>query len=276
MQIWHRANLSPEVEPWLQDHKVRYEYVYSSIDPSRVTNLLATVSESNSGWPHIAQLVTSSAVTVWTEFTRDEILEADWLIARPEYAIGYPRPEETIWSSLYTENRCAKCGVGWRQIAPFQIQKEPGMRRYSFASFWGGFELFCSPEVVATFESEHIEGYTIWPILLHKTGEPSRQLQQVIVPQTAEEALVEEVASSEHFAEHLCPNCNQTWYDHHLRGMLPLKRAALLPDVDFQRTIEWFGNGRTARREILVSRRIARLVIRNNWKGIGLSPVKLV
>jgi hypothetical protein len=276
MQIWHRANLKPDVEPLLQEWQIKYEYVYSSIERTQITHLLVTVTESNPGWQYIAPLVNKAGVASWTDFSREEIEHAEWLVARPNYSIGYPPPEDTIWSKHYTETECTNCKIGWHQIAPYHIKKEPNLKRNTFASFWGGFELFCTPEVVASFEAEQIKGYVTWPILIHKTSKPSRYLRQIIVPGTAQAALVEELAKSERFARHLCPSCSQTWYDTYVRGMLPLSRAALLSDVDFQRTAEWFGNGRTARQEILVSQRVAHLVLHNNWQGLMLSPVQLV
>jgi hypothetical protein len=276
MEIWHRANLKPDMEPLLRDWKIKYEYVHSSVERTRITHLLVTVAESDPGWQYIAPLVKNSEVTVWTDFTRTEIENAEWLVVRPDYSIGYPPPEETIWSDLYTESSCTKCRVGWRQIAPYHIKKDLSLKRKSFASFWGGFELFCTPEVVAAFETEQVQGYVTRPVLIHKTGEPSQHLRQIIVPQMAHAALVEEIIETERFAKHLCPSCGQAWYDYYLRGMLPLRRTALLPDIDFQRTVEWFGNGRTARQEILISQRVAQLVVHNNWQGLMLSPVQLV
>jgi hypothetical protein len=58
--------------------------------------------------------------------------------------------------------------------------------------------------------------------------------------------------------------------------MLPLRRAALRTDVDFHMTHEWFGSGRAARHEILVSRRVVQLILSKKWKGAELVPVQTV
>jgi hypothetical protein len=165
------------------------------------------------------------------------------------------------------------CGVGWQQIAPFRVNKEPRMGRNAFASFWGAFELFCTPEVLEAFKAEGIRGYEEWPLLLHKTGEPSQLLKQLIIPNIAPPAVAEEAAETERFRKNTCSTCGNIWYSFYVRGMMPLRREALLHDVDFQMTHEWFGSGRAARHEILVSRRVAHMIVQKKWKEVALSPV---
>ena len=276
MKIWHRTNLNPDAESLLQAEKVKYQRVYSTVVPERVNSLLLDVAESDPAWPRISHLVKEKETFVWTEFTSQEILNAEWLIIQAAHSIGYPAPNNSSWSDLYIKARCVTCGVGWQQIAPFRVIKEPRIGRNAFASFWGAFELFCTPEVLAAFEAEGIRGYEVWPLLLHKTGESSQLLKQLMVPNIAQPAVEEEVAETERFCETICPTCDQIWFSHYLRGMMPLRREALVPEVDFQLTHEWFGNGRTARREIPVSQKVARLVFDKKWRGLALSPVNLV
>jgi hypothetical protein len=55
-----------------------------------------------------------------------------------------------------------------------------------------------------------------------------------------------------------------------------LDGSALHDDVDLQLTHEWFGsNTKTGHREILVSNRIARLILEHDWTGAVLWPVEL-
>lgn len=276
MKIWHHISLPPNMKLVLQQESMAYKEGYSVKQPDRLDYLLVDIDESHPIWPRVSPMLEGQINFIWTEFTEEEILAAEWLLARPAHSIGSPLPKGKSWSPRYYELGCSTCGIGWRQIVPFQISKEPSMKRHAFASFWGGFELFCTPEVVAVFESERIQGYTTWPVLIHKTRQPAQRLRQIIVPQAARAALVEELAETERFAKHICETGGHIWYDHYVRGMLPLRRAALRSDVDFQLTAEWFGNGRTARQEILVSQRVAQLVFHNNWQGMMLSPVQLV
>jgi hypothetical protein len=55
-----------------------------------------------------------------------------------------------------------------------------------------------------------------------------------------------------------------------------LKREALLPDTDFVLTHEWFGHGLLAWREMLVSNRVANLILAKGWSGVRFKVVELV
>ena len=55
-----------------------------------------------------------------------------------------------------------------------------------------------------------------------------------------------------------------------------LKASTLPSNVDLVRTAEWFGSGRNAYREILISNRLATLILDNGWKGVDLKAVRLV
>jgi hypothetical protein len=55
-----------------------------------------------------------------------------------------------------------------------------------------------------------------------------------------------------------------------------VREAALKTDVDFQVTNEWFGNGSSARHEILVSQRVAAVILENRWHGMELVPTQNV
>jgi hypothetical protein len=61
-----------------------------------------------------------------------------------------------------------------------------------------------------------------------------------------------------------------------MRGAMYLKRDALVPDVDVMQTYEWFGSGHSAYREILVSNRLARIILDEGWKGVALKVVELI
>jgi hypothetical protein len=276
MKIWHHSNLEPDTESLLQAEGVKYERAYSTVVPEQVNFLSLDIAESDPAWPRLSQRVKKEGGFVWTEFTSQEIWDAEWLMLHATHSIGYPVPNKASWSDLYIQARCATCGVGWQQIAPFRVKKEPHMGRNAFASFWGAFELLCTPEVLDALKAEGIRGYEEWPLLLQKTGEPSQLLKQLIIPNITLPALAEEAAETERFRKNICSTCGKTWYSFYVRGMMPLRREALLHDVDFQLTYEWFGSGRAARHEILVSRRVARMIVQKNWKGIALSPVQIL
>jgi hypothetical protein len=134
------------------------------------------------------------------------------------------------------------------------------------------YELFCTPSVLNVLEKHNIQGYEVWDAIIHKTDVPSKTVSQLFVPTVAEPALVE----VDDLARETCHECQITKYHPHRKGWMHLRRSALPSDVDIVRSVEWFGSGRSAYREILVSNRLAALVLDNGWKGIALKAVKLV
>jgi hypothetical protein len=150
------------------------------------------------------------------------------------------------------------------------------MGKKVFANFGSAFELFCTPTVLAAFKEHGIRGFETLPIILNKEDRPAESLKQLVVPEIARPAIAEELVEHERYGQTDCPVCGNTWHSHYTRGALPLRRSALNSNTDFQLTNEWFGNGRTARREILFSRRVVNLALENNWKGILFIPVNTV
>ena len=65
-------------------------------------------------------------------------------------------------------------------------------------------------------------------------------------------------------------------YYPHVRGKMYLDRNALTPGLDIMQSFEWFGSGHSAFREILISNRLARLIIERGWKGVALKVVEMV
>jgi len=97
-----------------------------------------------------------------------------------------------------------------------------------------------------------------------------------VLTEVAEPAIAEELVEHERYSQTDCPVCGKTWHAHYVRGMLPLRRTALKANLDFQLTDEWFGSGANARREILASQRVVRLILENKWKGAKLVPIQAV
>jgi len=281
MKIWHRIVWAPRgnIEESLKAIGVKYEWP----DPDSL--IVLKIEETDPKWPLISRLIKQrgGAHDVWTEFAEEEILVAEWLMVLPARSIGHPA--KSHWSETYYDlsKQCLTCRTGWQQKAPFTIKREPRLGKYHFAGFWGGYELFCTLEVLSAFEEQGIRGYEIWPVLIgERKREPAASLRQLIVPQVARPALVPEEVDGGRFADEpyvpeKCPTCGMVLYPHILRGMIPLRREALRWDVDFQVTWEWFGSlGTVPRRAILVSHRVAELYIQRGWKGLHLLPVRLV
>jgi len=237
---------------------------------------VSDVSESSGLWPELKAYMGDEAHFVNTFFSDQERLAAEWCILRSGSPISPREPVGGYWSGNYYEGKCSVCGSGWTQVAPFHLAKEPHSGRNAFASFGSAYELFAIDEVFHTFESEGIRGIDSWPVLVGKDRHPTAGLKQLLVKNVAAPALAEEMVEHERFRSCDCSACGQLSYLFYSRGMLPLRRSALRSDVDFQMTYEWFGSGRAARHEILVSQRVVQLIFKKKWKGAELSPVQTV
>jgi hypothetical protein len=58
---------------------------------------------------------------------------------------------------------------------------------------------------------------------------------------------------------------------------MQIKRS-VFDDANFDIALseEWFGDGKAAYKEVIISRKFADLIISKKWKGIKLQPVKLI
>jgi hypothetical protein len=277
MKIWRRTTISSEAaEHW----RTRGLKVFPFKTPGSdvISRYQFEIEESDPLWPALKAFLNGDHTIIRTMFTDKERLNAEWCIIWDNHSIvSYRVPQDNAWSEEYFTESCEKCGVGWKQIAPFRLKAEPKLGKNQFCGFGGGFELFCTPVVLEEFARHGINGFEIWPLLLKKKGdEQAASLKQIIVEEMAEPAIAEELVERERYSQTDCPFCGQTWHAHYVRGMLPLRKAALKPDLDFQLTNEWFGNSSSARHEILVSQRVVRLILENKWKGAELIPIQAV
>jgi len=275
MKIWHRGFLAPDHESLIKRAKLKYQKL-CSFKTGAVRKLVFEISEDDPAWPEIERLLERSHTFVMTEFSPEEIAEAEWSIVRTRHSIGYFVPKGEWWTPLYYSGLCRSCGTGWEQIADFRIPREPKLGKSVFSSFGSGFEVFAAPVVWETFRREGIRGWETRPLFIARTGQPVKGLQQLVVTEMAEPAVVEELCERQRYSRNECEACGRTWHAHYTRGMLPLRMAALRTDVDLQLTHEWFGNGLTARHEILASRKVVALALRERWRGIEFVPVRVV
>lgn len=273
MKIWHRGKLAAEHGDFLQKQAIRIKPIFRKTNPDQPSLYEFIIDESDPAWPEVKRRLGDGHTYILTEFTQDEIAKAEWSIASASHSIGSFVPEEKWWCDLYYGDRCKNCGSGWRQIAPFRIKKEPRLGKNAFADFGSAFELFCTLAVVEAFKKHGMVGFETRPLVLNKENSPLESIRQLVVTEVAQPAIAEDLVEREHYSQTDCPVCGKTWHTHYTRGALPLKRSALNQNVDFQLTNEWFGNGRTARREILFSRRVVHLALENSWQGIQFTPV---
>lgn len=235
------------------------------------------IAESDPRWDQIRDLMAEKGKHDYafdTAFTDEEILKAAWLRMFGFPQIGYPQPEK-LWlaESPNYADWCRQCG-GFRQVSSFFIKKEPKMRRWDFMSLFWTSAVFAVSRVFAALEANRIQGYERWPVLLHKTKEPSAIVSQLYLPHiTQGPGLVH----ADELGPVICLACGVLKYNHyHKRGVMYLRKEAIPSDVDFFQTFEWFGEGYQPRREVIVSNRVAQLAYAEKWRGVAFKVVELV
>jgi len=272
MEIWHRITFGHKdgVDADIEAMHIRHK---KSLLPGTGYLIHIDINESDPRWPQMAALVRQrNAPDICnTTFSPSEILSAQWTRLVPVFEQGYPQPEETwVRDPINYEERCPKCGI-FRQRANFRLKKEPVLGKNAFMSLYWTYALFCTAQVLREFEAQAIRGYEVWDAIIHKANTPSERVSQLFIPTIANPGLVR----VEDLKRETCPSCGVTKYYPHMRGVMVLKRDAPLADVDIMQSHEWFGSGHSAYREILVSNRIARLVLDRGWKGVALKVVEL-
>jgi hypothetical protein len=207
-----------------------------------------------------------------TFFSEEEIRNAEWLRLVSTFEQGYPQPSGN-WpiKQLSLTNVCQECAI-YEQTNPMRFYKEPGLGKKSFMSLIALRELFATPEVFSTFEEIGATGYEARDVIIHHTKQPSEKVRQLYPLRVTLPGLI----GTEQMRQVVCQKCGTIKYYSHEKGVMYLKRDTLIPDVDFMRTCEWFGVGYIAYREIIVSKRIAKLILDNNWQGARLKVIELV
>jgi hypothetical protein len=276
MKILHRISLNSgaHADEFSSVEKLGIRHQLLPI-PGGAALVVFEMDEADPRWPQVAEFVRRRSLPdmVDTQFTDQEILDAEWVRLVPGFEQGYPQPEEDMaWKRIVYDQECPKCGVGYRQKAPFRLAKEPRLGRHDFMSLFWAETVFCTPKVIQALVAAEIRGYEAWRPIIHSSGQPSQTVYQLVVSNVAKPGLAKE----DKLQPEWCWRCRTTKYRSHLRGYMHLQRKALRHDVDMLLTHEWFGSGRFGGyREVLVTNRVARLVLENRWRGVVLKPVEL-
>ena len=289
MEIWHRIgyneNIHPKWEKTLQDSGIPYT---SLPLPGQVTGTIVfDIAESDPHWNVVAEeFIPAGISNVYdTLFTPEEITSTEWVRLVPVFEQGYPQPRGSLaWHDLVRDGTCGNCGVGFVQIAPFHLAKEPHLGKNAFMSLFGTYTLLRTPNVVSALQEHGIRGHEVWNALIHRTKQPSTVVSQLVFPLSTSPGLRDADKVLADFGirallkewHAICPVCGIAKYTPHTRGYMHVQSGAFPPDTDAVQSYEWFGSGRGAYREIFISNRFARLILEQGWRGVRLKPVELV
>ena len=266
MQVIHRMsfNRDKNIEGKLKDLGVALEFG---------GDILTTfeAAETDPRWVAIQEVVKKAkpADFVHTEFTRDEIEKAHFLMMRPAWISGYPMPDMDFGYRQMTydlADYCSHCGIGFVQKAPFRMRGEPKWgKRHVLMLNWVFDEFFLRPEAWEHVFREY--GVQCTPVLNHKTGRPLETVVQLRI-----EALATTPLRMGGVPCETCPVCHRTKFLPHRRGYVPAFAAK--QDTDIFKTQEYFGSGASGHHEVIISSRLFRKVTSNGLKGVQFAPLE--
>jgi hypothetical protein len=248
---------------------------YKAFDlPGKGQLITIEIDESDSRWEQLSSLVMRGKVLDFqqTLFSKDEIYKAEWLRLIPVFARQYPQPEKTwVSNPINYDDHCPKCGI-YHQKDSFRIKKEPLMGKNDFMTLNWTYELFSTSKVLDELTIRKIQDFQPWDVIINRTGLPSGVIHQLYIPNVTGPGL----GNLHKQMGTVCPVCSIRKYPFHTRGVMYYQRDALVPNIEILRTNEWFGSLHFAFREILVSNRVAKLILENGWHGVEFKVIQLI
>lgn len=278
MEIEHRVTINGDTDTnfFSEVKRLGIEYIVSPLPGHDVGLVTFEIAESDPRWGSIQKMIDlyGASNLIGTFFSPEEIVNSEWNRLVPLHEWGYPQPQKQMkWIELTYENVCPKCGVGYKQKAPFLLSKEPKLGRNHFYTLYWTYTVFCKREVLDVLKTYQITGYEAWNPIIQSSNQPSSIVSQLIFPEITAPGLAEVDKND----PEVCSNCGIIKYAHHRRGKLHYRRESLGMDNDFQLTSEWFGSGgHDGFREVIVSNRLSRLILSKGWRGATLKPLELI
>ncbi len=186
------------------------------------------------------------------DFSKEEILKADYCIITGCYEGGYPMPDGdfgyeklTFDMSLY----CQSCGMVKVQKDAFRLKKAPNHKIFKLTWIWD--ELFVQLDIYRNiFEPL---GIKCREIRLFKGDKIIPNIVQLIIPNTDEPLNLQEYSSQ------ICPVCGKTKYEAKVNGFYPIQKNPL---PHLYRSKEYFGDGGAADRKIFISGKLRDILIK--------------
>ena len=192
-----------------------------------------------------------------TDFTKKEVLSADYCIIDRWNDFGYPMPDNDgsyLYKTYETKEMCQKCGVGIVQKDDFRVKKVP---KYSIWGLgWVFDEFFVRTDLYQKiFKPLGIE---CRPLRRYKDDSIIESFVQLVIP------VIDEPLDLSYYEFWTCPVCGATKYSAMTIGYYPLQKHPL-PYI--YKSKEIYGDGFSANRKIFVSACLRDLMIENKMMG---------
>lgn len=278
MKIRHRLiyntlelrNLEKELEKRLIEFNIPYD---KTPLPNQNEHIVAfEIEEDHPLWSYFAELVEKQQFSDFydTIFSQEEIFEAQWSRLIPLFERGYPQPQGTWVTNPPTYSGKCRCGIYDEQIQPFRIKGEPKMGKNHFMSLYWSYPLFALNDVVGKIEANGMDISTV-PVHVDSKLTVSRIIKQIVAarPFPAKMSDLNELKKS------VCSICGSEKYLPHKRGYMIFEQT-LLDDRFIYHSSEWFGDGGSAFQEFIIPKKLAVLVLENQWKGVRLKPLEFL
>jgi hypothetical protein len=221
------------------------------------------ISENDPRWGAVSLLAKNRGVVdmPFTKFTASELKAAEYLEVFPTWHHGYPEPSDDFGyreATYDVSDRCEKCGIGKRQIAPFRMKRAPVWGSKSILQLnWIFDEYFVKPDVwSAIFEPL---GVSCRPVVLNRTGAVIDSVVQLDVTTTVN-------LDFDGFPYEICPTCGRKKYLPVTRGFYPKPDPT---NAAAFKSIQWWGSGASANKAFLVSNELYRKINEAKLKGVG-------
>ena len=271
MERFHRlfTNGNKSFKAFLDSQNIPHEYEESIVGET----VFLLISESDPSWPLVSEYLKSFPIPhrIEARFSTNEIDGAAWCRLGATSHFGYPQPEDDFGylKVTYENGGCSKCGIGYRQIAPFRFRKPPTMRRSQILQLnWVFDEFFVEQEARKQIEASELRGMEFEDVLLDKSGGLMQTWSQIRISQTLPPILVTNSLTVE-----TCSLCSQIKFNHPMGEQINLAKSLNATTPDIVKSSEWFGSGGSAHQLVFVSQRFVQFFRANNWRGLHLEPV---
>jgi len=207
--------------------------------------------------------------TVGTEYSKNDLNNANWLILDGIKETGFPQPEEDFGYLEKTYdliNYCKDCGTGNIQNSFFRIKKEPkwGSKKV-FQLSWIYDELFVEIEFYNRFFKPL--GLAAKPVFLHKSDKECKTVIQLDIPRIGLSLDMKDTS----FAD--CSSCNKRKYSPQIKGFAP--KYDDYSNYKIFKGSEFYGTGKQTYNRIYINQSMRKeLIVEKIIKPWQLIPLE--
>ena len=266
-----------------RDYKLR-DYIKNNHIPHEEVDHIVVIDiyTDSEHWPWIQKYMESHSVfcTSGTEFSKEELQEAQWMSVRSRWLYDYPQPSDDYAYEDITYMRsmiCPECSVGRKQIAPIRMKKAPSWgHRHFFSVNWIFDELFVSDTVKSVFQHEGISGVSFWEVLNKSGSSRLEGVNQMYISHILPPAFVESNVYLKQIT--ICPVCGTKKYCCNGCGKHQYRGEVFQDIPDIVKTGDYFGGmPGFADHHILINQKTYQIIVRHKLeKSLIFEPIDLI